>query len=476
MSSGVRAATSLLRNVPRSRAASASVRAIAIGTHHLTPITPSFASRHGPTSPSHASAAATASSARFVSSTTNPQYDASSETKLQYSAIPKGDYGEFQEYSVIHTNRSLNLMSKPFQQVMRDLNDLLKMTYNAHKVAIMPGSGTFGMEAVARQFATDEHVMVIRNGWFSFRWTEIFDIGSIPKSHTVLKAQPVEPKDPNCSHIQYAPHPIDSVVEKIMEERPSVLFAPHVETSTGMILPDDYIRKAAQAVHDVGGIFVLDCIASGAIWTDMKGLGVDVVISAPQKGWTGPACAALIMLSERAAERMTETQETSFSMSLKRWSAIMDTYEKGGFGYHTTMPTDGLRDFHEISVETLKVGMPELKAAQYKLGSEARSLLDSRGLTSVAAPGYQAPGVLVYYSPTGQDNPAMMNKFKDHGLQIAMGVPWRIDEPEGLKTFRMGLFGLDKMGDIPKCVGTLQSALDAVLEESGHIIPEKKVA
>lgn len=363
---------------------------------------------------------------------------------------------------------------------MRDLNDLLKMTYNAHKVAIMPGSGTFGMEAVARQFATDSHVMVIRNGWFSYRWTEIFDIGgpghSIPRSHTVLKAQPVEPEDPSCPHMQYAPHPIEDVVKKVTEERPRVLFAPHVETSTGMILPDEYIRRASKAVHDVGGLFVLDCIASGAIWADMKDLGVDALVSAPQKGWTGPACAALIMLSERAAERMAaaETQETSFSLSLKRWCAIMDTYEKGGFGYHTTMPTDGLRDFHEISVETLKFGMPELKEAQYKLGEDARALLDSRGLTSVAAPGYRAPGVLVYYSPISQDNPAMMNKFKDRGLQIAMGVPWRIDEPEGLKTFRLGLFGLDKMGNIPKCVGTLRTALDAVLEESGHVVPEEK--
>ncbi|KAL7532557.1 hypothetical protein ACHAXR_006954 [Thalassiosira sp. AJA248-18] len=469
-SSTMKAAASLLRNIPRnSRATTASLRG-ATGTIQHTPA-------HYALLPTESS------STRCISSTAPTHYNNNIDettTKLEYPAVPKSDYGEFQEYSVIFTNRSLNLMSKPFQQIMRDLNDLLKMTYNAHKVAIMPGSGTFGMEAVARQFATDQHVMVIRNGWFSFRWTEIFDVGgpgkSIPSSHTVLKAQPVEPEDPNCPHMQYAPYPIDDVVEKVMEERPSVLFAPHVETSTGMILPDDYIRKAASAVHDVGGLFVLDCIASGAIWADMKDLGVDAIISAPQKGWTGPACAALIMLSERATERMAETQETSFSMSLKRWSAIMDMYEKGGFGYHTTMPTDGLRDFHEISVETLKFGMQELKGAQYKLGSDARALLDSRGLTSVAAPGYEAPGVLVYYSPLTQDNPAMMNKFKDHGLQIAMGVPWRIDEPEGLKTFRLGLFGLDKMGDIPKCVGTLQTALDAVLEESGHIIPEKKAA
>jgi aspartate aminotransferase-like enzyme len=191
-------------------------------------------------------------------------------------------------------------------------------------------SGTFGMEAVARQFATNEHVMVVRNGWFSFRWTEIFDMGSIPSSHTVLKAQPQPPKSESDQHVQYAPYPIDEVEKKIMEERPKAFFAPHVETSTGMLLPDDYISRVATAMHKVGGVMVLDCIASGTVWVDMKELGVDVVISAPQKGWTGPACAALVMMSERAVDRMYETEETSFSMSLKRWSAIMDTYENGG--------------------------------------------------------------------------------------------------------------------------------------------------
>jgi alanine-glyoxylate transaminase / serine-glyoxylate transaminase / serine-pyruvate transaminase len=327
------------------------------------------------------------------------------------------------------------------------------------------------MESVARQFATGEHVMVIRNGWFSFRWTEIFDMGgenTIPKSHTVLKAQPVPTNDPDSPHMHYAPYPIDDVVMRIKAERPAVLFAPHVETSTGMILPDSYIRKAAAAMHDIGGLFVLDCIASGTVWADMKDLGVDVVVSAPQKGWTGPACAALVMMSDAAVAKLQTTTETSFSMSLKRWTAIMETYEKGGFGYHTTMPTDGLRDFHEISVETLKRGLPELKKAQLALGKEARKALDSRGLTSVAAPGFQAPGVLVYYSPIGTENPVMMNRFKSQGLQIAMGVPWRIDEPEGLKTFRMGLFGLDKLGSIRETVDVMTRALDNVLDESGH--------
>lgn len=333
------------------------------------------------------------------------------------------------------------------------------------------------MESVARQFATDEHVMVIRNGWFSFRWTEIFDMGGIPKSHTVLKAQPQPSADPDCQHTQYAPYPVDETVARIYEERPAAIFCAHVETSTGMIMPDDYIRKVSAAVHDVGGIFVLDCIASGTIWADMKDLGVDIVISAPQKGWTGPCCAALVMMSERAVQKLQTTKETSFSMSLKRWSAIMDTYTAGGFGYHTTMPTDALRDFHEISVETLKFGLPELKQAQYSLGAKARRALDDRGLVSVAAPGFQAPGVLVYYSPNETENPEMMNKFKNHGkLQIAMGVPWRIDEPEGLKTFRVGLFGLDKLGNIDRTVDTLTTALDPILMETGHSIPDPKVA
>mmetsp|Transcript_7549 Transcript_7549/g.17287 ORF Transcript_7549/g.17287 Transcript_7549/m.17287 type:complete len:333 (-) Transcript_7549:925-1923(-) len=330
------------------------------------------------------------------------------------------------------------------------------------------------MEAVARQFAADEHVLVIRNGWFSYRWTEIFDMGgegrTIPTSHTVLKAQPVETAEGR--HVQFAPHDVNEVVKKIHEERPAVVFCPHVETSTGMLLPDEYLKKMSAAVHDVGGLFVVDCIASGAIWIDMKEMGVDVIISAPQKGWSGPPCAALVMMSETAAARMAETSETSFSMSLKRWSAIMDTYEKGGFGYHTTMPTDALRDFHEISVETLAFGLPELKKAQLELGRSTHEALESRGLVSVAAPEYRAPGVMVYYSPIGTENPVMMNKFKSRGLQIAMGIPWRIDEPEGLQTFRMGLFGLDKMGNIPETVAVMEEALDSVLTECGHSFPE----
>jgi len=402
----------------------------------------------------------------------------SSSTTTPYEIVPAGEHGDFKEYSVIFTNRSLNLMAKPFQTVMTDLNGLLKETYNADKVAIIPGSGTFGMEAVARQFATDEHVMVIRNGWFSFRWTEIFDMGGenkMPKSHTVLKAKS-QPAVDGSDHLQFAPYPVDEVVKRIYEEKPAAVFAPHVETSTGMILPDDYIKKVADAVHDVGGLFLLDCVASGTVWADMKKLGIDSIMTAPQKGWTGPACAALVMLSDRAVQKMKEKEETSFSISLKRWSAIMDAYEAGGFGYHTTMPTDALRDFHQVTVETMKFGMPELKEAQINLGDAARGLIDSKGLTSVAAPGFQAPGVLVYHSPAGVDNPTMMNRFKDEGLQIAMGVPWRIDEPHGLNTFRIGLFGLDKMGDIPLTVETMETALNSVLDVSGHKVEKEEIA
>ena len=311
--------------------------------------------------------------------------------------------------------------------------------------------------------------VVLRNGWFSYRWTEIFEMGGpshhIPKSHTVLKAQPIKSSsEDDAGPWQYQPYPVDQVIEKIRQERPAVLFMPHVETSVGMIMPDDYIKQVADAMHEIGGLVVVDCIASGTVWLDMKATGIDVLISAPQKGWTGPPCAALVQLSDRAAEKMQSKAETSFSMSLKRWGAIMDTYENGGFAYHTTMPTDALRDFHEISVETLKFGLPELKQAQLEMGVKARAAVDARGLVSVAAPGFQAPGVMVYYSPSSTDNPIMMQKFKEQGLQIAMGVPWRIDEPEGLKTFRIGLFGLDKLGDVDGTVSMMEKALDNVLE------------
>jgi len=378
-----------------------------------------------------------------------------------YDEVSGDDNGPFKEYSVIYTDRALNLMSPPFCTVMKDLSNCLKETYYADKVAIIPSSGTFGMEAVARQFATNENVLVVRNGWFSFRWTEIFDMGSIPSSQTVLKAQAVVASDP----MQYAPMPIETVVNNILQEKPSAVFMPHVETSTGMIVSSEYIEQVAEAIHKVGGLLVLDCIASGTVWIDMKKMGVDVLISAPQKGWSGPACCGLVMLSAAAVDKMALTQETSFALSLKKWCGIMDKYEAGAFGYHTTMPTDALRDFHNISVEMMSVGMAKLMEAQIDLGRKCRMALGARGLTSVSAPGWEAPGVLVFYTPTGVDSMTMVKAFKQHGVQIAAGVPWEIDEPKGVQSFRIGLFGLDKLTNVDQTVRTLEEALDKVLKE-----------
>jgi aspartate aminotransferase-like enzyme len=407
--------------------------------------------------------------------------DGQQETKKQrrhkppvlYHKVDKHDFGKLKEYSVIHSDRSLNLMSKPFQRVMQDLSLALRVTHNADEVAIIPGSGTYGMEAVARQFSTDRHVTVLRNGYFSYRWTQIFDFAadggrSIPASHSVLMARPVR-QDRGTGHWQYAPCPIEQVEAAIRQERPAAVFAPHVETSTGIMLPDSYLRRVAAAAHDAGGLFVLDCIASGTVWIDMQDIGVDVLISAPQKDWTSPPSSALVMLSQRAVERLNPDHETSFSLSLTNWLRVMDAYEQGGYAYHTTPPTDALREFQRVSVEYMEFGMARLKEALTLVGHEARALLNSRGLVSVAAPGYEAPGVLVYYSPGNNiENPEMVELFREQGLQITTGTRWMIDEPENIKSFRIGLFGLDKLLQQHRTVDTLQVALDHVLKEIRH--------
>tara|TARA_B100000446_G_scaffold175973_3_gene187239 strand:+ start:1334 stop:2461 length:1128 start_codon:yes stop_codon:yes gene_type:complete len=357
------------------------------------------------------------------------------------------------EYSVVFTDRSLNHMSQRFQQVMRDISSNLKQVYNAHCVAVVPGGGSFGMEAVARQFATDQHCLVIRNGFFSFRWSQIFDMGGIPSKETVLKAAPVsdQPRAP------FAPAPIETVVATIKAEKPGLVFAPHVETASGIILPDDYLKQVAEAVHSVGGLFVLDCIASGAIWVDMKALGVDVLISAPQKGWSASPCSALVMMSEAAEQRLQVTTSTSFAADLKKWRDIMIAYEKGGHAYHATMPTDALRGFRDAMLETLGEGLTAVKERQWKLGMAVRELLAEQGYESVAAPGFEAPGVVVSYT----DNDAIKSgaAFVQLGLQTAGGVPLMCDEPADFKTFRVGLFGLDKLGDTDAAVARLKQAL-----------------
>lgn len=358
------------------------------------------------------------------------------------------------EYSVVFTDRSLNHMSQRFQQVMRDISSNLKQVYNAHSVTVVPGGGSFGMEAVARQLATGQHCLVIRNGFFSYRWSQIFEMGSIPSKETVLKASPTsdQPQAP------FAPAPIEQVVATIKAEKPTMVFAPHVETASGIILPDDYLKQVADAVHSVGGLFMLDCIASGTIWVDMKAIGVDVLISAPQKGWSSSPCSALVMLSEAADQRLHETTSTSFACDLRKWRDIMIAYENGGHAYHATMPTDALRGFRDTMLETMKEGLTAVKERQWKLGTGVRELMAKHGFASVAAPGFEAPGVVVCY--TDNDTIKSGAAFVQLGLQTAGGVPLMCDEPADFKTFRVGLFGLDKLGDVDAAVARLSSALD----------------
>ncbi len=370
--------------------------------------------------------------------------------------LPDVDPDGLLEYSVVYTDRALNHMSGSFQATMNDLSRMLKSVYHAHSAVIVPGSGTFGMEAVARQFANDKNCLVIRNGWFSYRWSQIFEMGRIPSETTVLKARPIG----NEPHSAFAPAPIEEVVTSIKSAPPDLLFAPHVETSSGMILPDDYIRTAADAIHETGGLFVLDCIASGTVWVDMEALGVDVLISAPQKGWSGSPCCGLVMLSETARQAIETTTSSSFACDLKKWLEIMEAYENGGHAYHATMPTDGLRILRAVMMETERLGFDTVKEAQIELGLKIRALLADRGIQSVAAPGFQAPGVVVCYT----DDIDIKNgkKFLDEGMQIAAGVPLQCDEPTGFSTFRIGLFGLDKLTNVDAAVERFRVALDAI--------------
>jgi aspartate aminotransferase-like enzyme len=365
------------------------------------------------------------------------------------------------EYSVVFTDRSLNHMSQAFQQVMREIHATLCEVYGAARAVIVPGGGTYAMESVARQFATDRKVLVIRNGFFSFRWTQIFEVGEIPSGEIVMNAMRVGegPQAP------FAPCPIELVVETIRADRPEMVFAPHVETASGIILPDDYLRAVADAAHEVGALFVLDCIASGAVWVDMREAGVDVLISAPQKGWSAPPSAGLVMLNEAALERAKASQSTSFAMDLAKWNTIMEAYLNGGHAYHATMPTDALRAFHKAMMETRAIGFDRLKAAQWEQGNAVRAMLAERGVKSVAADGFGAPGVVVSYT----DDPEIQNgkKFAAHGLQIAAGVPLMVDEGPDYRSFRLGLFGLDKLKDVPASLKRLEAAFDAVLQDGG---------
>ena len=360
------------------------------------------------------------------------------------------------EYSVVYTDRALNHMSQRFQGVMKDISRLLKQVYNAQAAVVVPGSGTFGMEAVARQFATEQKVLVIRNGWFSFRWTQIFEMGRIPQSVTVLKARQVT----NSAQAPFAPCPIDEVVATIRTERPAVVFAPHVETASGMILPDNYIQAVGAAVREVGGLFVLDCVASGTVWVDMQANDVDVLISAPQKGWSASPCCALIALGERALARIEQTTSTSFACDLKKWLQIMQAFENGGHAYHATMPTDALAAMRDVMLETEAYGFARVCQEQQELGRRIRQLLEARGFPSVAAEGYQAPGVVVSY--TSDPDIQSGKKFLAAGLQTAAGVPLQCDEGPDFRTFRIGLFGLEKLHNPERTVANLAKALDSL--------------
>jgi aspartate aminotransferase-like enzyme len=370
--------------------------------------------------------------------------------------LPDIDPDGLLEFSVVYTDRALNHMSKRFQGVMQDISSILKEVYHAQSAVLVPGSGTFGMEAVARQFATGKKTLVIRNGWFSYRWTQIFDMGRIPSESIVLKARRVgdEPQAP------WIPCPVDEVVASIRAKQPDVVFAPHVETAAGMMLPDDYLKAVADAVHEVGGLFVLDCIASGAMWVDMEATGVDVLVSAPQKGWSGSPCCAMVMLSRRARAAIDATTSTSFACDLKKWLQIMEAYEKGGHAYHATMPTDALTRLREVMQETRSYGFDKVKAEQAALGARVRALFEGRGIKSVAAEGFKAPGVVVSY--THDADIQNSKKFLALGLQTAAGVPLQCDEPADFSTFRVGLFGLEKLHNADRSVAHLAAALDAL--------------
>ena len=362
-----------------------------------------------------------------------------------------------EEFSVVFTDRSLNHMSAAFQQVMRDISSMLKEVYKADGVAVVPGGGTYGMEAVARQFGQGADVLVVRNGWFSYRWSQIFEAGGFGGETTVMKAR----QTGNEATAPFSPAPIDEVVAKIHEVKPQVVFAPHVETSAGIILPDDYVTALAKAAHDVGALMVLDCIASGCAWVDMKATGVDVLISAPQKGWSATPSAGLVMLSDRAIARMEETTSNSFAVDLKKWFQIMQAYENGGHAYHATMPTDGLKAFRDTMAETRDYGFDKLRDAQFELGAKVRAMLAEKGIQSVAAEGFGAPGVVVSY--TNDPEIQTGRAFAAKGMQIAAGVPLQCDEPQGFQTFRLGLFGLDKLYDVDATVARLKRVVEDVL-------------
>ena len=360
------------------------------------------------------------------------------------------------EYSVVFSDRSLNSMSAAFGDVMRDISRIMRNAYSAASVAVVPGGGTYGMEAIARQFVRDANVMVIRNGWFSYRWSQIIDAGGLASNTTVLAARQLADE----TDAPFAPLPLDDILAKIRAEKPDIVFCPHVETSAGLMVPDDFIAAVTECVHEHGGMFVLDCVASGTVFVNLEDTGVDVLLTAPQKGWSASPCAALVMMSPRARARLDETTSSSFANDLKKWTQIMETYEGGAHAYHATMPTDALRHFRDALIEAEAFGLEALKAAQVRLGQQVRKLLGRYQYKSVAAEGFEAPSVVVCFAPSAEIKTG--KAFAEQGLQIAAGVPLECGERDDYASFRIGLFGLDKLSDPDRTVAHLETALEQI--------------
>ncbi|GFG86104.1 aminotransferase class V-fold PLP-dependent enzyme [Mycolicibacter algericus] len=370
--------------------------------------------------------------------------------------LPDVDPDGLLEYSVVYTDRALNHMSVRFRDVMTGVSAMLREVYRADAAILVPGNGTCGMEAVARQFANGADVLVVRNGFFSYRWSQILETTGITDTVTVLTARPAGDGE----QAPWAPAPIDEVEEAIARTRPAVVFVPHVETASGILLPDDYLARVGAATTAVGGLLVLDCIASGAVWVDMTALGVDVLVTAPQKGWSAEPGCAMVGLSGRALAAMERTRSTSFALDLKKWREIMAAYENGGHAYHATMPTGVIGRLRDAMAETRDRGFGEVADQQFTLGRKVRALLAERGFPSVAAPGFEAPGVVVSYTTDPEIRSG--RKFLGQGLQTAAGVPLQCGEPATFSTFRVGLFGLDKLADIEGTVARLRSAIDRI--------------
>ena len=266
-----------------------------------------------------------------------------------------------QEFSVVFTDRSLNHMSAQFQTVMNGIHQGICRAYNAEDCVLMPGGRSFAMEAVARQFGKNQQNAILRNVWFSYRWTQTFDAISPEKTPTVLKAR----RETNQQGQPFSPFAVECALSYVQHERPDCLFAAHVETAAGLMLPNDYIRKLGKTVRGNGGLLVLDCVASGAIWVDMQDMNVDILITVPQKGWSSTPSCGVVMLGERALERLQNPSPNgSFALDLSKWHEIVKAYQHGGHAYHATMPTDGLWNFHQNLQETIDFGLDAAKSAQ----------------------------------------------------------------------------------------------------------------